>query len=112
MTHEEKIVDVLARGVLGVLRDNPWIAEGYACQPRVHISPHDFRILEKDIVLSPGAYGDARPVDGRIDYDTAQISICTRLDPQVKTETLWHEIIHALIDYSCLTASKGENESA
>jgi hypothetical protein len=76
---------------------------------KITIGCYDYKVVETEEVLLI----DNRKCRGTIGYldQTIKISNDSDLSEQSKEQTLWHEIVHGIINYRNLDISKSDEES-
>lgn len=75
---------------------------------KVHIGCYDYEIAETDEILLV----DNKKCSGKIDYHAHQIKISNdeMFSKQSKEQTLWHEIIHGIINYRNVAYGSADEE--
>jgi len=76
---------------------------------KVTIGCFDYDVIETDEILII----NGRECKGQIDYNKHEIKISNKetQDRQSKEQTLWHEIIHGIIDYRAIDPQKADTET-
>ena len=77
--------------------------------PKITIGCYDYDITETDEVLLI----DNKKCKGRIDYNAHLIEVSSEsmFSKQSKEQTLWHEIVHGIINYRNVDYSKCDEET-
>lgn len=76
---------------------------------KIRIGCYDYEVTETDEVLLV----DNRKCQGKIDYNAHQIKISSdeMFSEQSKEQTLWHEIVHGIINYRNVAYGKSDEET-